>query len=167
MAFVNSDDTKRSYLPRVDAHGKTWLNAYSSHGKSTAHYPVVLRMAYDGTSRFGWKAVAIFDTGLASATAMCRCHQHFVGVPRDDISSSTWGWYQIGGDCPTVYCDAGAINGTVGGFFTWKDASVACGTAGASTTLPSIANFAVCQVGDSATCIHSMYLIGQPVCGIT
>jgi len=168
-AFVHTNDTYRSILPREDAHGKTWINAHAV-ASCTAHCPKAIQQGYDGTSRFGYNARALFDTGLASTTAATRQNQYYVGVVGNDtIASDSWGWFQIGGDCPTVYADPvtpGVETGTIGGFMVWIKDKIQNAGDGVSNSMACNA-VGICTKSASASSYLGMYLLGRRLMGNT
>lgn len=168
MAFVHTQDTYRSILPREDGNGKIWLQAYAV-ASCTATYPKMLAIGYESSGgRFGYKANALFDVGAASTTMAAQIGHFYLGISKETVPSDSWGWFQIGGYVGTVGCDSGGITGTIGGMFNVTDASVAnAGAAASITNSVNIGAFGICTASASATATHSMYLLGVPFVGST
>ena len=159
---IHADDTYQTGSLREDANGAQWLYAFA-HGDLTAQtiYPMYPALC---DSSYGYKTMALFDTATASLGASC--HQKYrLGIPEEAISSGTWGWLQTRGYVASVNIDSLGVSITAGALWRWKDATAALGGAGVSAS-GFVADFAVNITTGSAT-TADMFLMGNPVCGIT
>lgn len=162
MSVINSSQTYLTGSVREDANGSQWLYAFA-HGALTAQtiYPMYPALC---DSSYGYKTMALFDTGLASTTAAS--HQNYMlGIPEEAVSSGTWGWLQIRGYSASVNIDSGGVSISIGALWRWKAATAALAGGGASAS-GFVADFAVSTETASGTAAD-MFLLGNPVCGIT
>lgn len=158
MPIIGGDSTSYKVRPiqsRVDGDGKESV-LVRAHGDLTAKKAYVAYPSYDG-----WRTAALFDTGLASATA--NLNRGFIAaIPISAIGSDTDGWVQCGGPITGVTFDSASTSASVGNHFIWNDATVTGAAIGAG---PSAANawaltYGICMSsGSGAT--HDVYLLGS------
>ena len=160
MAYVyDNSNSVHSDAKRKDATGKTYIKALA-HGDLTAKTPYLVYVGYDGP-----RTMALFDTGVATATAAAHANRYQVGVTEVAVSSGTYGWLQVGGFASDVI--TATTVSTVGALFLWQDADVTCQTGVTATQAGLVNGFAVAYSSDSSAATHDMYLLDKYVYGLT